>query len=201
MSSASATSALHDHYQAIFPLDEWTSLRHRAVDHALLDGYPHVHISISCGAIGSGRQGRQSNGAGPGSGRINAGPGRSPRRAFAELSVFHVNVGAARSLCRSLVTGPRTSTWSAPTTLGDLWRRPSSIRPAFAHVPRHAKPCTSASRCRFPRLVLAVLGRGVELIEADARKCAFLREPRIATAPSHPNGTESRRCLRASSMS
>lgn len=37
----------------------------------------------------------------------------------------------------------------------------------------------------FPGLVLAVMGApGVELVEADARKCAFLREAaRVAAAP------------------
>lgn len=43
----------------------------------------------------------------------------------------------------------------------------------------------------FPGLVLAVLGaRGVELVEADARKCAFLREAaRIAGAPVRIHNT------------
>ncbi len=83
--------------------------------------------------------------------------------------------------------------WSAhinlvgANTLGDLWRRHLlDSAQLFAHVP----PATQSlidlgSGAGFPGLVLAVLGvRGVELIEADARKCAFLREAaRRAAAP------------------
>jgi 16S rRNA (guanine527-N7)-methyltransferase len=83
--------------------------------------------------------------------------------------------------------------WSArinlvgANTLGDLWRRHFlDSAQLLAHVP----PATQSlidlgSGAGFPGLVLAISGvLGVELIEADARKCAFLREAaRIAGAP------------------
>ena len=64
-------------------------------------------------------------------------------------------------------------------SLGDLWRRHflDSIQ-LLAHVP----PATQSlidlgSGAGFPGLVLAIAGvPQVELVEADARKCAFLRE-------------------------
>jgi 16S rRNA (guanine527-N7)-methyltransferase len=83
--------------------------------------------------------------------------------------------------------------WSArinlvgAATLDDLWRRHflDSIQ-LLAHVPQQARSLTDlGSGAGFPGLVLAISGvAGVELIEADARKCAFLREAaRLAAAP------------------
>ena len=64
-------------------------------------------------------------------------------------------------------------------TLGDVWRRHflDSAQVA-AHLPASASSLIDlGSGAGFPGLVLAVLGvPGVELVEADARKCAFLRE-------------------------
>src|SRR6266567_7509237 len=72
-------------------------------------------------------------------------------------------------------------------TLADLWRRHFlDSAQLLAHVPPGTQSLIDlGSGAGFPGLVLAVLGvRGVELIEADARKCAFLREAaRIAAAP------------------
>ena len=98
--------------------------------------------------------------------------------------------------------------WSAhinlvgATTLGDLWRRHLlDSAQLFAHVPPATQSLVDlGSGAGFPGLVLAILGvRGVELIEADARKCAFLREAaritevdvtirpcRIQAVPPHP---------------
>jgi len=83
--------------------------------------------------------------------------------------------------------------WSAhinlvgANTLGDLWRRHFlDSAQLFAHVPQATQSLIDlGSGAGFPGLVLAILGvRGVELIEAAARKCAFLREAaRIAAAP------------------
>jgi 16S rRNA (guanine527-N7)-methyltransferase len=83
--------------------------------------------------------------------------------------------------------------WSArinlvgATTLSDLWRRHFlDSAQLFAHVPQGSQSLTDlGSGAGFPGLVLAILGvPRVELIEADARKCAFLREAaRIAAAP------------------
>jgi 16S rRNA (guanine527-N7)-methyltransferase len=87
-------------------------------------------------------------------------------------------------------------------TLPDLWRRhlldSAQLRPL---VPDHARSLIDlGSGAGFPGLVLAILGvPGVELVEADSRKCAFLREAarivgaevairpcRIAAVPTHP---------------
>jgi 16S rRNA (guanine527-N7)-methyltransferase len=64
-------------------------------------------------------------------------------------------------------------------TLPDLWRRHMLDSAQLLElVPR--RPCRLAdlgSGAGFPGLVLAIMGVGeVELIESDARKCAFLRE-------------------------
>jgi 16S rRNA (guanine527-N7)-methyltransferase len=65
------------------------------------------------------------------------------------------------------------------TTLDDLWRRhfldSAQLLPLF---PSDVESLVDlGSGAGFPGLVLAILGvRGVELIEADSRKAAFLRE-------------------------
>ena len=82
--------------------------------------------------------------------------------------------------------------WSArinlvgAATLGDLWRRHflDSIQ-LMAHLPPGTRSLVDlGSGAGFPGLVLAIAGvLGVELVEADARKCAFLREAaRLADA-------------------
>jgi 16S rRNA (guanine527-N7)-methyltransferase len=72
-------------------------------------------------------------------------------------------------------------------TLDDLWRRHFlDSAQLLAHVPERTQSLVDlGSGAGFPGLVLAISGvAGVELIEADARKCAFLREAaRITTAP------------------
>ena len=83
--------------------------------------------------------------------------------------------------------------WSArinlvgATTLGDLWRRHFlDSAQLLPFVPQSAQSLLDlGSGAGFPGLVLAIMGvPGVELVEADARKCAFLREAaRIAAAP------------------
>jgi 16S rRNA (guanine527-N7)-methyltransferase len=84
--------------------------------------------------------------------------------------------------------------WSArinlvgANTLEDLWRRHFlDSTQLLTHVPQGARSLIDlGSGAGFPGLVLAISGvPGVELIEADARKCAFLREAaRIAAAPA-----------------
>jgi 16S rRNA (guanine527-N7)-methyltransferase len=72
-------------------------------------------------------------------------------------------------------------------TVADLWRRhilDSAQLGGF--VPDRARSVIDlGSGAGLPGLVLAILGvSGVELIEADSRKCAFLREAaRITAAP------------------
>jgi len=87
-------------------------------------------------------------------------------------------------------------------TIADLWRRhlldSAQLRP---FVPNSTGELTDlGSGAGFPGLVLAILGiPGVELVEADSRKSAFLREAariteaqvtirscRIQSVPPHP---------------
>lgn len=71
-------------------------------------------------------------------------------------------------------------------TLDDLWRRHFlDSAQLFPHLPGDAQSLLDlGSGAGFPGLVLAVIGvPGVELVESDARKCAFLREAaRVAGA-------------------
>jgi 16S rRNA (guanine527-N7)-methyltransferase len=81
-------------------------------------------------------------------------------------------------------------------TLADPWRRHIlDSAQLFPFVPEGTKNLVDlGSGAGFPGLVLAILGvPGVELIEADSRKCAFLREAaRITAAPVtiHPRRIE-----------
>ena len=87
-------------------------------------------------------------------------------------------------------------------TIADLWRRhilDSAQLSAFVPSPAHSM-IDLGSGAGLPGLVLAILGvPGVELVEADSRKCAFLREAvritetdasirpcRIEAMPRHP---------------
>jgi 16S rRNA (guanine527-N7)-methyltransferase len=76
----------------------------------------------------------------------------------------------------------------AASTLLDPWRRhfldSAQLLPL---IPADAETLIDlGSGAGFPGLVLAIIGvKGVELVEADARKCAFLREAaRLAAAPA-----------------
>jgi 16S rRNA (guanine527-N7)-methyltransferase len=75
----------------------------------------------------------------------------------------------------------------AASTLDDLWRRHFlDSAQLFPLLPAGGQGLIDlGSGAGFPGLVLAIMGvPGVELVEADARKCAFLREAsRIAAAP------------------
>src|SRR5437763_2205866 len=72
-------------------------------------------------------------------------------------------------------------------TLADLWRRHFlDSAQLVADIPHGTQSFIDlGSGAGFPVRVLAILGvPGVELIEADARKCAFLREAaRLTAAP------------------
>jgi 16S rRNA (guanine527-N7)-methyltransferase len=84
-------------------------------------------------------------------------------------------------------------TWSARinlvgrATLGDLWRRhfldSAQLLPL---IPAGSESLVDlGSGAGFPGLVLAILGvSGVELVEADSRKAAFLREAARITGAS-----------------
>jgi 16S rRNA (guanine527-N7)-methyltransferase len=96
-------------------------------------------------------------------------------------------------------------------TLGDLWRRhilDSAQLWQFAPEPARSV-IDLGSGAGFPGLVLAILGvPGVELVEADSRKAAFLREAarvaeaeatirpcRISAVPAHPVDVVTARAL------
>jgi 16S rRNA (guanine527-N7)-methyltransferase len=72
-------------------------------------------------------------------------------------------------------------------TLDDLWRRHFlDSAQLLPFIPSTARSLLDlGSGAGFPGLVLAILGvANIELVEADSRKCAFLREAaRIASAP------------------
>ena len=74
----------------------------------------------------------------------------------------------------------------AASTLGDPWRRHFlDSAQLYSLLPTGARSLVDlGSGAGFPGLVLAVMGvPEVELVEADARKCAFLREAaRVADA-------------------
>ena len=82
-------------------------------------------------------------------------------------------------------------------TLPDLWRRHMlDSAQLAAHLPQSARIITDiGSGAGFPGLVLAImLGRETHLIEANRRKCAFLREAARATGTEveiHPERAES----------
>ena len=87
-------------------------------------------------------------------------------------------------------------------TIADLWRRhildSAQLRPFIADTAKSVIDLGSGAG--LPGLVLSILGvPGVELVEADSRKCAFLREAvritetdatirpcRIEAVPRHP---------------
>ena len=75
----------------------------------------------------------------------------------------------------------------AASTLADPWHRHFlDSAQLLPHVPPGIQSLVDlGSGAGFPGLVLAIMGvPGVELIESDARKCAFLREAaRVAAAP------------------
>jgi 16S rRNA (guanine527-N7)-methyltransferase len=67
----------------------------------------------------------------------------------------------------------------ASSTLGDLWRRHFlDSAQLFSLVPTNARSLVDlGSGAGLPGLVMAIMGvPAVELVESDARKCAFLRE-------------------------
>ncbi|HTZ36607.1 MAG TPA: 16S rRNA (guanine(527)-N(7))-methyltransferase RsmG [Stellaceae bacterium] len=105
---------------------------------------------------------------------------------------FAAQTGVSReTLARLEAYAALLAAWSARlnlvgrTTLGDVWRRhfldSAQLLPL---LPADAKSLVDlGSGAGFPGLVLAILGvGGVELIEADSRKAAFLREAARVTA-------------------
>jgi 16S rRNA (guanine527-N7)-methyltransferase len=107
---------------------------------------------------------------------------------------FAEQTGVSReTLARLEAYADLLATWSprinlvAASTLADPWRRhfldSAQLLPL---IPPGAQSLIDlGSGAGFPGLVLAIMGApGVELVEADARKSAFLREAaRVAEAP------------------
>jgi 16S rRNA (guanine527-N7)-methyltransferase len=107
---------------------------------------------------------------------------------------FAALTGVSReTLARLQAYAALLSDWSgrinlvASSTLADPWRRHFlDSAQLFSHLPAGAQSLIDlGSGAGFPGLVLAIMGvPGIELVEADARKCAFLREAaRISAAP------------------
>ena len=108
---------------------------------------------------------------------------------------FAVLTGVSRNtLARLDAYAGLLTNWSArinlvaASTLVDPWRRhfldSAQLLPL---IPAGANSLIDlGSGAGFPGLVLAIMGAGgIELVESDARKCAFLREAaRVAAAPA-----------------
>jgi len=101
-------------------------------------------------------------------------------RGFAALTgVSRETLGRLEAYATLLVGWSARINLIGRTTLGDLWRRhfldSAQLLPL---IPPGAKSFVDlGSGAGFPGLVIAILGvPGVELIEADSRKAAFLRE-------------------------
>jgi 16S rRNA (guanine527-N7)-methyltransferase len=90
-----------------------------------------------------------------------------------------------------------------PRTIGDVWRRHIlDSAQLFPMIPPRARVLLDiGSGAGLPGLVLAILGVAeVHLVEADQRKCAFLREAARITATAvqiHPQRLEECRPFRA----
>ena len=133
-------------------------------------------------------------GSDAGSGKNSSPPPGSPierpldPRGFAALSgVSRETLARLEAYAELLVRWSARINLVGANTLGDLWRRHFlDSAQLFTHVPQGTQSLIDlGSGAGFPGLVLAISGvPGVELIEADARKCAFLREvARVAAAP------------------
>ena len=107
---------------------------------------------------------------------------------FAEIiSVSHETLARLEAYAELLTRWSARINLIGRDTIADLWRRhildSAQLR---AFVPDRARNMIDlGSGAGLPGLVLAILGApGVELVEADSRKCAFLREAaRITEAP------------------
>ncbi len=103
----------------------------------------------------------------------------SPEEFAAALNVSRETLARFERYAALLLRWQKAINLVAAGTLPDLWRRHMlDSAQLLRYIPQ--LPCRLAdlgSGAGFPGLVLALLGAGeVELVEADARKCAFLRE-------------------------
>ena len=127
---------------------------------------------------------------------------------------FRRRTGVSReTLARLMAYGELLRRWQPAVNLvsragfADLWRRhmldSAQLHPLIAAAPvrggRRPVIVDLGSGAGFPGLVLAILGAGeVHLIEADRRKCAFLRE--VARATETPLTVHCERIERAAPL-
>jgi 16S rRNA (guanine527-N7)-methyltransferase len=105
----------------------------------------------------------------------------------AQVGVSHETLARLEAYAELLMRWSARVNLVGRNTIADLWRRhfldSAQLR---GSIPTSARSLVDiGSGAGFPGLVLAVLGvPAVELVEADERKCAFLREAaRVAEAP------------------
>ena len=114
-------------------------------------------------------------------------PPLDPQGFAAECDVSRETLARLEAYAGLLVSWSARINLVGANTLDDLWRRHLlDSAQLLAHVPAATRSLIDlGSGAGFPGLVLAILGvPDVELVEADARKCAFLREAaRVAAAP------------------
>jgi 16S rRNA (guanine527-N7)-methyltransferase len=111
----------------------------------------------------------------------------SPEEFAEQTGVSRETLARLRAYAELLTEWSHRINLVAASTLTDPWRRHFlDSAQLFPHLPPGTQNLIDlGSGAGFPGLVLAILGvPSVELIEADARKCAFLREAaRVAAAP------------------
>ncbi len=114
----------------------------------------------------------------PASPAINDGPLR-PEDVWAQVDVSRETQGRLAQYADLLLKYQRAKNLVAASTLDDLWRRHmlDSLQ-LLRHIPdQGATILDIGSGAGFPGLVLAVAGVGpVHLVEANGRKCAFMRQ-------------------------
>jgi 16S rRNA (guanine527-N7)-methyltransferase len=117
----------------------------------------------------------------------------TPEGFAAETGVSRETLARLEAYATLLVQWNKRINLVGQDSLRDPWRRhfldSAQLLPMIPKGSRNLIDLGSGAG--FPGLVLAILGiPGVELVEADARKCAFLREAaRIASAPGAVHNT------------
>jgi 16S rRNA (guanine527-N7)-methyltransferase len=101
----------------------------------------------------------------------------SPDEFVAETGVSRETLARFEAYAALLTKWQRAINLVAPSTLNDIWRRHFlDSAQLVSHVPK-GPLIDLGSGAGFPGAVLALLGAAdVHLVEADGRKCAFLRE-------------------------
>ena len=102
----------------------------------------------------------------------------TPEQFAAEISVSRETLARFERYEMLLGKWQRAINLVAPSTLKDIWRRHFlDSAQLISHLPGPGPLVDLGSGAGFPGAVLALLGAAdVHLIEADKRKCAFLRE-------------------------